>query len=262
VKVGAVNDPPVAVDDAASTLGAPVDVPVVANDSDVDGDTLSVSEHTEPARGLASCGASTCKYTPPAGTNFGFDSFTYTVSDGNGGTDTGRVTITQTRPTFTLSEPSAPPGGELIASGAGCPESSIVQIAVEDLPAGQSLSDGRGEFSFPINVPANLSIGRHAVEVTCGATQLTRSLDALVSTAANNVGPTPVVAALFGFFILLGGVLLGPRANRAGNSKRARYLNGSFAGPYVRQHARSRVARSWALPATHRAARRRRRRPR
>ena len=72
----------------------PVTVSVLGNDSDVDGDTLSVVGTTAPSNGsIVDHGDGTITYTPDADFN-GSDSFTYTISDGNGGTDTATVTVT------------------------------------------------------------------------------------------------------------------------------------------------------------------------
>jgi hypothetical protein len=89
------NNPPVAVNDTASTQeDTPVTVDVLANDSDPDGDPLSVISNQDPGNGTAVInGDDTITYTPDPGYS-GTDSFTYTISDGNGGTDTATVTIT------------------------------------------------------------------------------------------------------------------------------------------------------------------------
>ncbi len=90
------NTPPVAVDDAAVTHGAPVTIPVLANDSDADHDTLTITS----GNGGASNGSvmvnsnGTITYTPAPGFNGPTDSFPYTISDGHGGTATAHVTIT------------------------------------------------------------------------------------------------------------------------------------------------------------------------
>ena len=96
ITVNPVNDAPVAVDDTAQTIeGVAVTIPVLANDSDVDTDTLSVSEVGTAAHGTAviSGGGTTVTYTPAAGYS-GPDSFTYTVSDGHGGTASASVSVT------------------------------------------------------------------------------------------------------------------------------------------------------------------------
>jgi hypothetical protein len=95
-----VDRPPVAVDDAASTNeGVAVTVNVIANDSDPDGDPLTVSSVTQGALGAATNdGNGQVTYRPNAGLA-GADSFTYTVSDGRGAaaTATVRVTVVPTR---------------------------------------------------------------------------------------------------------------------------------------------------------------------
>ncbi|MEK7952071.1 Ig-like domain-containing protein [Luteolibacter soli] len=66
---------------------------LLLNDTDADGNTLSISAVGAPAHGtLTALGGNSYRYTPTAG-YAGRDSFTYTVADGTGGTDTGLVTI-------------------------------------------------------------------------------------------------------------------------------------------------------------------------
>jgi hypothetical protein len=64
---------------------------VLANDSDVDGDNLSVTAVTPPANGTAIISGTVVLYTPQADF-MGSDVFTYTMSDGNL-TDTAVVNI-------------------------------------------------------------------------------------------------------------------------------------------------------------------------
>jgi large repetitive protein len=99
VTVGSVNDAPVSVTDPAST---DEDLPLtlaaaslVTNDSDVDGDSLSVTAVTAGAttHGTVALVAGTVTYSPDANFN-GAATFAYTASDGNGGTTTGTVAIT------------------------------------------------------------------------------------------------------------------------------------------------------------------------
>lgn len=75
-------------------LGWSPAINVVANDPDVDGDALTPSVVSAPDLGsVAIAPDGTVVYTPPPN-YFGPDSFTYTVSDGQGGTATAAVSIT------------------------------------------------------------------------------------------------------------------------------------------------------------------------
>lgn len=88
------NSPPVARSDSATTtINTPVVINVLANDTDPNGDPLTVSAVTQGSSGAVSINAnSTVTYTPKTGFK-GRDSFTYTVSDGNGGSATAAVTV-------------------------------------------------------------------------------------------------------------------------------------------------------------------------
>jgi hypothetical protein len=88
------NRAPVAEDDSASTVaGKAVAIKVLANDSDADGDALAVTSVSKAAHGTVVRNAdNTVSYTPAAGFT-GKDGFTYTVSDGKGGTDTAAVAV-------------------------------------------------------------------------------------------------------------------------------------------------------------------------
>ena len=93
VTVRAVNDPPVAAADSATTAyGTPVTINVLANDSDVDGDVLTLSQVSPGARGGTSINGSGVTYSPNSGFS-GADSFSYTVSDGKGGSATATVSV-------------------------------------------------------------------------------------------------------------------------------------------------------------------------
>ncbi|MCE8514535.1 tandem-95 repeat protein, partial [Ruegeria pomeroyi] len=83
VTVTGVNDAPVAVDDTVSVAeDGSVSIAVLGNDSDPDGDSLTVSGASDPANGSVVVNAdNTLSYTPDANFN-GTDTFTYTVSDG------------------------------------------------------------------------------------------------------------------------------------------------------------------------------------
>ena len=93
------NTPPVAVDDSVTTTDAtPVMINVLANDSDFDGDTLTVeSVNYDPAKAAVETDGNTVTYTPILAAPY-LDTFTYTVSDGYGGTDTAEVIVEVKQP--------------------------------------------------------------------------------------------------------------------------------------------------------------------
>ena len=94
VTVNGLNDPPVAVNDSAVTKkDTSVIIDVLSNDSDLDfGDILTVDSVTQGTNGSVSNNGSYVVYTPATGFN-GTDSFSYTISDGNGGADTATVNV-------------------------------------------------------------------------------------------------------------------------------------------------------------------------
>ena len=93
--VNAVNDDPVASDDSISTNeDTPITFDLLANDSDVDLDSLDVASVSQGANGSVVINPDgTVTYTPDADF-YGTDSFTYTVTDGQGGSDTASVDVT------------------------------------------------------------------------------------------------------------------------------------------------------------------------
>ena len=99
ITVTAVNDVPVAVNDTETLTedDGLTSITVLNDDSDADGDSLTVSAISYSGTGTAAINADNARinYTPAANFN-GTDTITYTVSDGNGGTDTGTLTITVT----------------------------------------------------------------------------------------------------------------------------------------------------------------------
>jgi len=97
VTVNGVNDDPTALDDTASvdtSSETDVIITVLTNDSDPDlSDILSVIGASAPTNGsVVVNGDNTITYTPDGGF-IGQDTFTYTISDGQGGTSIATVTI-------------------------------------------------------------------------------------------------------------------------------------------------------------------------
>jgi len=99
--VGGLNNAPTAVDDTVNTNpDVALIIDILSNDSDPDGDSLTVQSVTQPPNGsvMINPGATRVTYTPAS--NFtGTDSFSYIVTDREGGTDTATVTVSVHPPT-------------------------------------------------------------------------------------------------------------------------------------------------------------------
>ena len=115
---------PDAIDDEATIAqdsGANA-IDVLANDTDADGDALTIVAVTQGANGSVTFTAGSVSYTPNAGF-VGSDSFTYTIDDGHSGTDTATVNVTVTDtepPAITASvalSPLWPPNNKLVDVG-------------------------------------------------------------------------------------------------------------------------------------------------
>ena len=106
------NTPPIATDDSFSvTADVPLSSSVMSNDTDPDGDVITIAELANTANGEPATGAQTITtnaggtvalntdgtftYTPAAGF-IGEDSFDYVIVDPSGATDAASVTLTVT----------------------------------------------------------------------------------------------------------------------------------------------------------------------
>ncbi|OUS11485.1 hypothetical protein A9Q89_08365 [Gammaproteobacteria bacterium 53_120_T64] len=86
------NAPSASNDNASGNEDSPVTINALNNDSDPDGQTLSISAIGSASNGTTSTNGSTITYTPNADFN-GSDSFSYSVSDGAGGSASATVNI-------------------------------------------------------------------------------------------------------------------------------------------------------------------------
>jgi hypothetical protein len=89
------NRAPVAVNDNAATRNTAILIPVLANDSDPDGDALSIASVTPPTAGTAVIQGAKVLFTPPKKWPSAPVTFNYTISDGRGKSATAKVTVTR-----------------------------------------------------------------------------------------------------------------------------------------------------------------------
>ncbi|MEM9063562.1 MAG: calcium-binding protein, partial [Pseudomonadota bacterium] len=96
ITVDLVNQPPQAVDDAATTvLDTPVTIDVLANDTDLESDPFDLLSVSTPDNGTAVIQNGEILYTPTTGF-FGFDGFSYTITDSQGNSSSADVSLTVT----------------------------------------------------------------------------------------------------------------------------------------------------------------------
>ncbi|MCB9947197.1 MAG: cadherin-like domain-containing protein [Rhodospirillaceae bacterium] len=145
------NAAPVAGDDTAATAANTALVlsvaDLLANDSDADGDALSLAGFTQPAHGtLVDNGDGTLTYTPDAG-YAGADSVTYTVTDGTAtASATVAITVTAAEPQ-PAPEPEPEPEPQNTAPVAGddalaADEDTALVISIAGLLANDGDADG------------------------------------------------------------------------------------------------------------------------
>ncbi|GAA4623840.1 Ig-like domain-containing protein [Cellulomonas oligotrophica] len=209
VEVTVTNTAPTAGDDAATTAHATaVDVPVLTDDTDANGDTLTVvGVDRRAATGAVAVatvgGVQVVRYTPATGF-VGTEQVGYTVADGRGSTATATVTVTVT---------NAPPVArdDAASTRAGVPVAGVPVLANDSDPnvaagsGGQALSvlDATADQGATVTVapdgtltvaPADGFVG--TVQVTYRLTDGVAVVDGTLRVEVLNNGPVTVADLL------------------------------------------------------------------
>ena len=189
ITITAVNDPPVADDDSATaSYNTPLVLQqsaLVANDSDPEGNVLTVSAVAGAQHGSVSLSGGQITFTPAAG-YVGPAGFSYTVSDGNGGAATANVAVQVTPPPPPWVSASAP-SATLIEQGAG-----VAGIATSTA----TLTEGGG-WSAPSYVLTGwkaAGAGLYSEAGTYGSAVLDTVHNTLTYTLNNSSTPTNALA--------------------------------------------------------------------
>lgn len=104
---GTTNSNPIAnTDNVTVASGAQLNISVLANDTDPNGDTLTLSSVSSAGQGTVVKSGNLVVYTAPTVTSATATTFTYTVTDGNGGSAVGTVNVDITASTAASSCPS------------------------------------------------------------------------------------------------------------------------------------------------------------
>ena len=204
VTVTVANRPPVAVADTVSTpVDTAVTVSVLTNDSDPNGDPITVTAVTNGLHGTVAIVSGLPVFTPAAGYS-GTDSFTYTISDGQGGTATATVNVS-IKPT-TANDTGTTPAG-IVLNG--------TTVLSNDLGTGLTVTANGAPAHGTVTVAAN---GTYVYTPTAGysgpdsftytatdsaGSTSTATVNLIVTPrAVNNVGTTPAGSALSGASVL------------------------------------------------------------
>ncbi|MBC7855303.1 MAG: right-handed parallel beta-helix repeat-containing protein [Pirellulaceae bacterium] len=157
------NQPPVAVDDSATTpAGSPADIFVLANDQDPESASLSVGSFSQPAQGtVVTIVNGGLRYTPAAGFS-GTDTFTYQASDGS---QLSNVAIV--RVTVEAAPVNRGPTGILI-SGTNVAENSPSGKVIGTLSADDPDSGDTHTFTLPGSAGGRFAVSNSKLVVANG----------------------------------------------------------------------------------------------
>ncbi|TRX76530.1 Ig-like domain-containing protein [Pseudomonas mangiferae] len=196
--IAPVNDAPVANDDRATTLeDTPVTIDVLANDTDVDGDRLSVVA-ASAANGTVTLNPDgTLTYTPNANFN-GTDVITYTLSDGAGLTASAQVIVTVV-PVNDAPAAAGSIAAQSASDGAGFSlavggtftdaDGDVLAYSANGLPAGLSIDPVTGVISGTLDGHASTQGpnggGAYTVVVTASDTSGGTASQTFVLTVSN-----------------------------------------------------------------------------
>lgn len=181
VQVVPVNRPPLANDVNASTQRTqPVEIDVLANDSDPDGDSLEVIAFSQPANGSVVQVGNRVLYQPDL-LFFGEDQFTYTVSDGRGGEATATVFVSvafaNQAPVAVPDEAIGPAGVPIVVDVLANdfdPDGDpleIVSVAKITPAPGDAVINADGTISFTISATCSgFNLFRYTISDPFGAT--------------------------------------------------------------------------------------------
>ena len=216
VDIASVNDAPVAADDtltlnedAGQTL-----FDVLANDTDVDGDILQVQtgsvQITSTVPGASSpSGPGLVEIDPetgrvaytPATDFFGTETITYTLTDGNGGTDTGTLTVTvlsvdeppkiSSRTGDTFDEDSGPHLIPVLAENVNDPDGDPVSLVSVSTDGPGTVSVVGDQISYQ---PAQDFDGTETISfsVTDGTTPVSSSFTVTVDPVFDTINLQPI----------------------------------------------------------------------
>jgi large repetitive protein len=199
-----VNDAPIAANDSATAVenSAAKPLAVLANDRDIDeGDTLTIATVTQPVGGtvVITGGGTGLTFQPNIGFS-GVTTFTYALSDGNGGTDTATVTVTvdalpvAANDTATVTEDAGATAIDVLANDSDPDGDPLTIVAVSRQLSG-TVTINAGDLGLTFRPAANfsgLATFTYTISDDKGGTA-----SATVSVTVDPVNDAPSAGAIF-----------------------------------------------------------------
>ncbi|MDG2356629.1 MAG: cadherin domain-containing protein [Paracoccaceae bacterium] len=150
------NDAPVAIDDTAITTinTAKNNIVVLDDDTDEDGDTLNIQSVTYSGTGTVTHNGTKINYTPPTGADTLTENITYVVTDGNGGTDSGLLSVSVVTPL--IQGPSNPAGSATSAISKNENITAVTTLTA-NVAVTWSINSGLDGDKFNIDAGGNLT---------------------------------------------------------------------------------------------------------
>ena len=197
------NQAPVATGDAATVIEDSTAnvIDVLANDTDADGDSLTVTAVSTPTNGTAAVSGDGLSviYTPDAGFN-GADTFTYTVTDTAGGSGTATVSVTVTagatnqppnaEPTFGAPGENGSVTGTLGASDAE--DDDLSYTVVDGVESGTLTLNADGTFTYTPTLAGRIKAAQSPGEDVDGFTvQISDGVNAAVTVTVDGLPIAP-----------------------------------------------------------------------
>lgn len=168
------NAPPVPTDDQVRTEpSTAVTLSPLSNDTDPEGDTLTVSDVADPTDGTATTDGTEVTYTPDDGSH-GIETFTYTVTDEFGESATGTVEVTvNTAPNAADDTASAEDGGRTdlaVLSNDSDPDGDTLSIASFTQPSAGEVVEASSGLTYlaPDDMPEKVTF-TYTAQDTFGA---------------------------------------------------------------------------------------------
>jgi hypothetical protein len=171
ITVKAVNDRPVAKDDSVTTKEDTriASIDVLDNDTDIENDRLKIESVTQGKNGSVDINSDNTLNYSPNENFYGADAFTYTVSDGNGGTDSAAVRVkieaVNDTPTFTSKPITTATVGKEYKYDVDATDPDILDTLVYSLiiePMGMTIDSSTGLIQW---IPTSTQTGANDVAV-------------------------------------------------------------------------------------------------